>query len=131
MFEDLGVGEVCGFGGVEGVVGGVDEVERGAGGEGRADGAEEREVGESVAGALEEEHGLRDFRQVIGALYAGAARRVKREAEENEPFDGVESALCGGFRGHATAHGLAPGEDRQAGKSGCGGANGSSYGGGE
>jgi hypothetical protein len=47
--------------------------------------AQQREVGERVARALQEQHGQIDLREMIGAPGAGPARGVEREAEEREP----------------------------------------------
>ena len=55
-----------------------------------ADGGQQVGIGEPVAGAVQEEHGLGDLLEVFGARGAGLSRRVKREGVENETGD-VES----------------------------------------
>jgi hypothetical protein len=80
---------------VEAVVGALDHVEPRAR-ELLADRREEREVGERVARALEQEHRLRDARQVLRALDAGLPGGMEREAEEHEAAHRREPALGGG-----------------------------------
>src|SRR5271156_1761190 len=103
------------------MIGGVDDVQGGAGTEFLEDGAQELEVGESVASALEEEH--RDFYigEVVGAFGVWTTRPMQREAEEDQAAHAGQKALCGGLRGHAAAHGFASGKHGEFwGGLGCG-----------
>ena len=80
------------------------------------DGTEECEIGESVARALQKQHGHSDFSEVIGTLGSGIVGRVKRKAEEDESANVRKQALRGSLRRHASAHGLSASEDREAGR---------------
>lgn len=82
--QNFGVGFAGAFQDVEGVVGGLDDVERRARAEFGGDWLEEGEIGEVVAGALEEKHRLGDFGEVIAAFGGGLFWRMEREAEKDE-----------------------------------------------
>ena len=98
---------------VEGVVGVVFEVQPRARAEFGDYGAKQREFGESVVGALREKHRLRDLAQVRGALAAGLAGGVQREAEEHDAARGREFCARGDLRSHAATERFAACEQRQ------------------
>lgn len=113
--QNLGVGFTGAFQDVEGMVGGFDDVERGARAEFGADRFEQREIGEIVARALQEEHRLGDFGEMVAPFGGGLFRRMKREAKENQAADFREQAFRGGGGRHAAAHRFAPSENREVG----------------
>jgi hypothetical protein len=88
--EDFGVGFAAAFQHVEGVIGRVDDVQRGERAEFAANGTQQGEVGQGVARALKEEHGKFDLGEMVGALGAGALGRMKRKAKEDEASGGSE-----------------------------------------
>jgi hypothetical protein len=89
---------------------------------------EEVELGELVARSLKEQHRDRDLGKMRAALDGRAPGGVEREAEEDEPSYPFERLARRRQRGHAPAHRLAPGEERQVrggfGSGAHGGANG-------
>ena len=66
------------------------------------DAGQQGRVGEGVAGALYEQHGDGDAREMRGALDAGTAGGVQREAEQHQPVH--VRTVRGDLRGDAAAH---------------------------
>jgi len=66
------------------MIGCVDDVQGGTGAEFFDQGAQEFEVGESVAGALEKQHRNIHVGEMVGAFGVGAIRLMQREAEEDQ-----------------------------------------------
>ena len=72
------------------MIGPLHHVEGGALAQSGADLADQREIGQVVAGALEEQHRQGDPREMLGALDRRSLRRVEREAQEDESRHAVE-----------------------------------------
>ena len=68
----------------------LEHAQRGAPADALEDRAQQSEVGERVARALQEQHGEVHLREMVGARGPGLARRVEREAEEDEARDITE-----------------------------------------
>jgi hypothetical protein len=111
--DDLGIGPAGTLQDVERVIGPGDHVEGRALAQAGADGAQQVEIGELVALALEEQHRHADLGQMGAALDRRPAGGVQRKAEEHQAALDRERCLGGGERGHSSAHRLAAGEQRQ------------------
>ena len=93
------------------MVGAVDDVEACARAELLADGREQREIGESVACALEKKHRLRNAREVRGARGTGPPSGMQRKAQEHEASHCGEPTRSGGVRRDASSHRLSAREE--------------------
>ena len=98
------------------MVGAFDDVERGECAEFVADRFEQREIGEIVARALQEEHRLGDFDEMVAPFGGGLLRRMKRKAKENQAAHFGDQVFRGGGGSHAAAHRFAAGEKREVGR---------------
>jgi hypothetical protein len=76
--------------------------------------AQEVEIGQLIAGALEKQHRNADIGEMAGARVARAACRMKREAEDDQSAH-AEGLKRLGLCGHAAAEGFAAGKERQSG----------------
>jgi hypothetical protein len=110
--EDLGVGSAGTLEDVERMVCGFDNLERRWWTQLGADGPQQSEICKRVAGALQKKHRHGDFCKMVGAFGAGLVGWVQWETKENEAADLIEWLLGGGRGSHASAHGLAAGEER-------------------
>ncbi|RYG31753.1 MAG: hypothetical protein EON93_12420, partial [Burkholderiales bacterium] len=111
--EDFGILAAGPGGGVEGVVGVLGQNELCSFAEAFHNRLQEIELRKLVIRALQEEHRDFDSGQVISAVCAGLAGRVKRESEEDEAFHFGEWISELRLAGHAGAEGAAAGEERE------------------
>ena len=98
---------------VKGMVGMLEQSQRGALAEAFAERSEQRNIGERIMRPLQEEHGDADLGEVCRALVGRLARRMEREAEKGEAAHAGQRALGLRLRGHAAAEGFAAGNQRQ------------------
>ena len=77
---------------------------------------DEREIGELVARALQEEHRTGDLRQVIGARGRRRLGRMQGKADEEQAAHAGERRRGLRLRAHAAAERLAAGKERHAGQ---------------
>ncbi len=97
----------------EGVIGAVDDDQLGRRRERANDRFEQRQIGQLVARALQEQHRHPDPRQVLGPRRGRLAGRVERKADEDDGAQAGQRLGRLGLRRHAPAHRLAAGEERQ------------------
>ena len=107
---------------VEGMIGVLEEPQRRALAEPFRQRRQQREVRQRVAGSLQEQHRDLHVEQMLGALVRRLARRMQREAEEDEAADSRQRRRGLRLRRHAAAERLAAGDQRKRGRKlrGCG-----------
>src|SRR5262245_45755003 len=98
-----------------GVVGGLEEVERGAISELLHHRAQELEVRQVVTRPAEEEQGDGDPAEVLRAPRVRLLRLMEGKGEEHQAFHSLEGSFRGRGGGHAAAEGVPPGQERQGG----------------
>ena len=99
------------------MVGVFDDLERRTLAERLHERLQQREVGELVACALQEQHRDLHVGQVLAALVRRLARRMQREADEDDAAHTAQRRCGLRLRGHAAAERLAAGDERHAGQS--------------
>jgi hypothetical protein len=65
------------------MIGGLDDMQRCARAQVGADGAQQFQIGEGVAGSLQKKHRNRNFREVIGAFCSRTIGRMKRKSKKH------------------------------------------------
>ena len=96
------------------MVGGVDHFERGQR-QPLDDPFEQRQLRQSVAGAVDEQEWHAQGGQVGGALVSGLPGRMQRKCQEGDAQDVRERLARGGKGRHPAAHGAPAGDERQIG----------------
>src|SRR6202790_4526040 len=98
---------------MEGMIGLLHEMQRRRCPEAFDDRLEQRELRKLVAGALDEEHGDPDIRQVPGPCIGRLAGRMQRKAEEGKSVDAGKRRARLRLRRHAAAERSATGKKRE------------------
>jgi hypothetical protein len=80
-----------------------------------ADGGDQIQARKSVSGSLEEQHGRRYLKQVIGSASGRVSWRVQRKAEKNQTLNSRQWLSRRRARGHSSAQRLTSRNDRQLG----------------
>ena len=101
------------FANAEAVVSRVQKVQGRAFAELLTDGLQQIQLRQFIPCAAEEEHRDGDRAKVFGALRVGLAGLVEGEGEEDQSSHTVEGRFRGRRGGHATAEGVAAGQERQ------------------
>ncbi len=98
---------------VKGMIGFLQEFQRGPRAEALHDRLQQFEARELVARALQEQHRNLDVRQVVGAILRGTSRGMQWECEKRQARDAGQRRERLRLRSHATTERSAAGDQRE------------------